>query len=307
MRAARHLIASVALAVLGVAAVPVVAHAAFPGANGRITFLSGKFNADGTETDMVRSVRPNGRGVRTLMRHTAESPTEPFGAPHWAPGGRRFALDYFGDVTIARADGSHPRRLSVGGQPNWSPDGRRLVFGAPLSETDSALFVMRTDGSGRRQLGQTFVNGGAESPALSPRGGRLAFEVYRDGAPTLWIARADGSDARPVVPGGARPAFAPDGRTLAYSYGGRVWVMPASGGRGRPVSPAQPEFTVIHGLAFSPDGRYLAYTRQFQGPDSLGPSGLFVIRRDGRGERRLPVGDLVAGPDWQPLPPRRRR
>lgn len=284
-----------------------VADAAFPGANGRIAYVHTRDNPDGTITQSVRTVRPDGRGVRVLFMRTAETPARPFYGPRWNPSGSRLVLEHLDDMAIATPRGRVLRRLGLGGQPNWSPDGRRIVFSSPLNETDTALFTVRTDGGGRRQLGSVFEDGGAESPALSPRGGRLAFEVYRNGNPTLWLARADGSDARPVLEGAARPAFSPDGRTLAFSYEGRVWLMPMAGGLPRAVTPAVEQYTVVHGLAFSPDGRRLVYARQLQAPTQLGPSNLFVIRRGGGRERRLRVGDLVGSPDWQPLPRRARR
>jgi hypothetical protein len=131
----------------------------------------------------------------------------------------------------------------------------------------------------------------------TPFGG---FEIYTAGTPTLWTARTNGTGARALVPGAARPAFSPNGRTLAFAMGDRAWVMPAAGGPAHAVSRSAPGETV-HGLAFSPDGRFLVIARQRQ-ILPLGPSQLFIVRlRDGH-ERNLHVGALAGSPDWQPLP-----
>lgn len=135
----------------------------------------------------------------------------------------------------------------------------------------------------------------------APARGRVAFELYTAGTPTLWTARTDGSGARPRVIGGARPAFSPDGRAIAFALRDRVWIMPAAGGPARPLTAPAPD-EVVHGVAFSPDGRFVVITRQRQ-VGATGPSRLIVVRRRDGHERRLPVGGTAASPDWQPIPP----
>src|ERR687897_350142 len=97
---------------LAVAALPpAAADAAFPGANGRIAFIDTEVNPDGTATQSVRSVRPNGRGVRTLISHTAEPPARPLYGPRWAPSGRRFVVEYLDAITVVSSDGRSRRAL----------------------------------------------------------------------------------------------------------------------------------------------------------------------------------------------------
>ncbi|MCB9279644.1 MAG: VCBS repeat-containing protein [Lewinellaceae bacterium] len=58
------------------------------------------------------------------------------------------------------------------------------------------------------------------SPALSPDGKRLAVTVERNGQEDLWIAGADGADARPLVesPGwDVHPRWSPDGSRLLFN------------------------------------------------------------------------------------------
>jgi Tol biopolymer transport system component len=272
--------------------------AAFPGANGRIVFVDVHTRADGTVTDRLRSIRPDGRGRRTLLRTKGNAPFTlgPF-LPRWSPNGRRIVVGFDGKVITVNARGRDRRVVASFDDtfhPSWTPDGRRLLFyGA------NALYVMAADGS-RRRLLFGGLPGNPEVPMWSPRGGRLAFEIYTSGTPTLWTARTDGGGARPVVTGGARPAFSPNGRVIAFAVRDRAWIMRATGGRARPVShPAPGE--VVHGLAFSPDGRYLVIARQRQ-VGSLGPSRLIVVRRRDGHARNLHVGPLAGSPDWQPVP-----
>jgi Tol biopolymer transport system component len=270
---------------------------AFPGANGRIVFVDRHYAADGRVVDRLRSVRPDGRGRRTLLRNILQPPVPagPF-LPRWSPSGRRIVLTLRGDVITIDARGRDRQvvaPMEEAADPSWSPGGRLLVA------RQNALFVMAPDGSGLKLL-LGGLPGNPEIPMWAPDGGRVAFEIYTAGTPTLWTARTNGTGAHPIVPGAARPAFSPDGRAIAYALGDRAWIMRAAGGHARAVSPPAPG-EVVHGLAFSPDGRFLVIARQRQ-ILPLGPSRLFVVRLRDEHERDLHVGALAGSPDWQPLP-----
>jgi Tol biopolymer transport system component len=283
---------------LGSLSFPGAALPAFPGSNGRIVFVDSHQRPDGTKASRLRSVRPDGRGVRTLLQASAPDGLfvgGPF-LPRWSPNGRRIVLAFKGKVLTVDPGGRHRRIVGDADtifHPSWTPDGGRLLFYRPNS-----LHVLAAGGSSARMLCGG-LPGNPEVPMWSARGGRLAFEIYTSGTPTLWTARTDGCDARPRVEGGARPAFSPDGRAIAFALRDRAWIMPAEGGAARAFSrPAPGE--VIHGLAFSPDGRFLVIARQRQ-VGTLGPSRLFVVRRRDGHERPLRVSRSAGSPDWQPV------
>jgi Tol biopolymer transport system component len=286
-----------ALVILALLAPPTSAFAAFPGANGRIVFADSREEANGDVTARVRTVRPDGHGLRTLLESTGPAPSGPNPAlPRWSPDGRRLVLSYRLELITMNASG-RDRRVVVpaadAADATWAPDGRLLL------PVPNGLDVLRADGSRRRTL-VGGLPGRPSSPAWAPRGGHVAFEIYSSGAPTLWTARTSGAGAHAPIADGARPAYSPDGRTLAFARRDRVWTMPAAGGRVHAVTRTAPGEVVL-AVVFSPDGRRLLFQRRRQSPD-IGPSELFLVRRSGGRERRLALGGSAGSPDWQPLP-----
>jgi WD40-like Beta Propeller Repeat len=56
---------------------------------------------------------------------------------------------------------------------------------------------------------------GDEDPSFSASGNMIAFQRRERGAATIYIAQADGWQAKPLISGG-QPAFSPDGRQLVF-------------------------------------------------------------------------------------------
>lgn len=189
--------------------------------------------------------------------------------------------------------------------PSWSPDGR-LVYYACFSPQDagdqaSGFSIQRVaypGGHPEKVIADAF------QPRLSEDGSMLAYVALTD--PTtpineLYLAGADGSDPRKLVPGDDSlwtidaPVFSPDGRAIVFSgvtnqpqastswldrlLGIRVaqahnvpsdlWMVPTAGGE-----PANLAHLNTIGLypAFSPDGHYIAFV-------SL--TGIYVMAPDG--------------------------
>jgi hypothetical protein len=148
------------------------------------------------------------------------------GTAHAQPSGLRvlYASDWTGQMQIFAAD------------PSGRAPVRQLTFARPDTACSSAAAC------------------GYTRPQTSPDGRSLAFwsASYLGGEATLWLARADGTGARPVATGFVA-AWAPDSRRLAYSTTDGIHVLTIAG-TDRIVDRA-----TTQALAWSPDGSALAF------------------------------------------------
>jgi Tol biopolymer transport system component len=238
-----------------------------------------------------------------------------------------------------RADGSHPRRITSGGRsfhPVWAPRGGRIFFARGprgfCSSGTSSIWSMRPDGSDQSRVTDV-VAGRSEIPgSFSPGGGTLAFtrvtmeplgEQGRvQNGREVWAMAPDGSGARRLAERAADPAFAPDGRRIAFasdrdengelSYGDRtfsaneLYVMTADGSsprrltRTRGLDEARPSWL--------PSGERIAYER---GRVTGNARGVVVMEANGDGSCSRPIirdrrlHTWHAAPAWRPGDARR--
>ena len=295
----------VALTVLALILVSAsAADAAFPGANGRIVFVSTRASGADQDGDLY-TIRADGKRVMTL---TANRKFEL--SPSWSPGGKRIAFSRYDRtyaIHVMRADGTGVRKVtSPPGQaptwwkdfsPTWSPSGRRIAFvRQPPSPSKSylagELFVVNADGTGLRRLPLPAGEYGGLS--WSPDGSRFAYLRQQH----LYVVRADGSDTRQLFASESMLQgfdWSPDGKRIAVSvdlYPTHAILVGNVDGSGEDV--LVPDVRA-QDLAWSPDGRAIAFQTS---------------------DLRIAVADLTSGnvrmlesgrtqgadflPDWQP-------
>jgi Tol biopolymer transport system component len=214
-----------------------------------------------------------------------------YGQPVLSPDGRLLVFSRLSarGLWLVHTNGRGLRRLTLAGAPaDWAPDGKALVL------TDEAAILVQPLRGRERVVarGEDVV-----SPTWSPDGRWIAYVAQggRAAQKGLWVVRPNGKQRHRVSRDALSTlAWSPDGRSLAYGtakgaavvgLGGRVRALPLG-------------FAASVG-AWSPDGRRLALAGH-RGDD---PDQIWIVRRDGRGLRRLTNAGRNAVVGWTALAP----
>ncbi|HST26337.1 MAG TPA: hypothetical protein VLJ76_10110, partial [Gaiellaceae bacterium] len=181
-----------------------------------------------------------------------------------------------------KPDGTGLRRFPAGVQGTPSPDASHFV-----SEQDagdgSILTVVRADGGVilTRQSGDRIG-----PPIWSADGTRLAYAAGN----TIVVAGLDGS--KRVFPRIYQPptlaAWSPAGDTLLYETTS-LFALSLATGKSMRIGPN------VESPAYSPDGRFIAYAAQGPCLGYGGRTGIYVMRADGSGVRRLTNSCAIVG------------
>jgi Tol biopolymer transport system component len=204
-------------------------------------------------------------------RSEASRPTLAVGgveSPVWSPSGDKIAFafersDGTLDIEVLNLRTGKTADLTRGMgrtfEPAWSPDGRWLTFSGPdPNKSDyGALYLMRTDGSGRRLLAHQ-----ARESAWSPDGKTIVywFEDYAEPEQLRYITPVGRDSGRVVIGGNLAikfPFWSPRGTSVCFhSQGGAgpVYCINRNG---------QDRHVVLRGRAavgtWSSDWRYVVY------------------------------------------------
>jgi Tol biopolymer transport system component len=183
-----------------------------------------------------------------------------------SPDGTKFVLmSPRGHLHLATAEGGRPRLLTedqvLDRHPRWSPDGRWIAFQSNRGGSYS-VWLVRADGQGLRELPRgtgdllypvwspdgdqlvvwdTAIAGGrivrvgdeamlAESLPSTAQGGFVPSDWSPDGrviagtvAGSVWLYSVDGHSYTQLKPG-TNPAWLSDSRRLVYAYGGDLYI-----------------------------------------------------------------------------------
>jgi TolB protein len=279
-------------------AFPLTAHAAFPGANGKIAFASDR---DGDFEIYV--MNPDGSGVTQLTFNSALD-----FAPAWSPDGTQIAFlsdrDGNNEIYVMNADGSGQSRLtnnpSSDFAPQWSPDGTKIVFGSERVGVVPEVYVMNADGSGQTNL----TNNPADDQGgnWSPDGTKIMFISNRDGNWELYVMNPDGSSQTRLTTNSwddADADWSPDGtKIVTMSDRDGNWELYGMNADGTGLTRLTNNLFTDFNPSWSPDGTKIAFTRHQDGNYEI-----YVMNADGTGQTNLtnnPAGDDSSA--WQPLP-----
>src|SRR5919197_651512 len=229
------------------------------------------------------------------------------------PVGRRFTIPLIALAAVVAASCSGAATHSPS-----APDSRAIPSAPPVAPRAAykcrvafdyrrAIWVMKADGSGRRQLTRPGA-GNDFDPSWSPDGKRIVFRTSRGrykrdpggiGAEGIFaiedgilLMNPDGTNVRDLgLPTGGNECatWSPDGSKLAFCHHGgdgnwAVWTVNADGSDPRQLT--HPTLTLPRGSGgdspgpWSPDGKRLSY---YSGT----ARDLFVINADGTHARRI--------------------
>jgi Tol biopolymer transport system component len=202
-----------------------------------------------------------------------------------------------GDFSIwaADPDGTHQRRLTTVPSffSDWSPDGRRIAFDF-VDDVGVHIATMAPDGGQQRQL----TSGPAiqEVPKWSPDGRWITFDaapVFPDDpafSTSIWVIRADGSDARQLTRDGfdVEPVFSPDGTRVVF---GRITGVSAQGDQMEALYVVNTDGTGLHQIVapraglehpdWSPDGRLISFNIAPEAAAASESGSVMVVHPDG--------------------------
>jgi Tol biopolymer transport system component len=308
---------------LALALLPATAHAAFPGASGKIAFV---------QSNKIWTVNPDGSDPTQITAGTDAGPA-------WSPDGTKIAFHRVrpgctptpcDDIYVANPDGSNVTLAITAAQfPAWSPTGQEMVFmaGAPKSTAEYGhIWKSNVDGTNRTLLynwedadiygigGPAWVPDATATIAFHE--GTLASACNPDleecanlYPEALYTTPATMYTQLPGGPGtpGAGPNWSPDARKFAFytplqhpefpvgDLGGRIGTVNRDGSGRVLLTPGAGGYVETPGFdkqpAWSPDGSRIAFERN--------ADGLHVINADGTGDTR--ISTVGRDPDWQPV------
>ena len=142
-------------------------------------------------------------------------------------------------------------------EPAWSPDGQRVAYASDASG-NSDIWVQTVRDHRARRI--TTADEEDSQPDWTPDGRSIVFRSERAGG-GLFVAPADGGEARQLTTFGYRPRCSPDGRSVLFASSGhpggtnRWFITNLSGGEPLPLRPEHLDPLRASDAAWRPDGR----------------------------------------------------
>ena len=211
------------------------------------------------------------------------------------------------EICIVDYDGYNIQPFTHNGSnnlfPNWAPDNSKLAFVSYRTGKPEINIVSYVDGS---RVSFPMFNSLASTPAISPDGARIAFDLRTTrpaGDTDIFISKLDGSERHNITNNPAldtSATWSPSGKQIAFSSsregrGGQIFVCDIDGANVRRIVK---EGGDAASPSWSPDGRWLA----FQWKPYLSTNYDLFIAEIGSGSiRQLTSGSgSNESPSWAP-------
>lgn len=297
------IVVSLALGCSALGSIGAPVRAVYPGANGRVVFMS---TMDPGPDPEIFSMKPDGTDVKQLTENDLSE-----GYPCVSPDGSEiaFSADVLADSEIFTmpVDGNtDPVQLTENESndfdPCWSPNGQKLIY---WSATGESSFLQKMDASGGNPVQITPTNGHFAHPVWSVTG-RIAADRNAE----IVTLKPDGSDVKRLTHNDVTdflPDWSPDGKKIVFTTirGSNYDAIVVDADGSHRVNVTHTDKKAEARAVWSPDGRRIAFNQDFA-PKGVPESDVMTIRADGTDRRNL-TGYLDAvdapsyeyWPDWQ--------
>ena len=225
--------------------------------------------------------------------------------PDWDRTGTRIAYTgYAGgnpDAYVADLSKGRIRRISarpgINTGPSFSPTDDRLALTMSPGGDPDIFTIDSTTGRSTERI--TRSAGIDVSPTWSPDGSRIAFVSERSGGAQIYVANADGSDARRVTFQGTHntdPAWSPDGKHIAFVSRQGVFDVFVVRLEDNKITRITQGMRDNEDPTWSPDGHYLAFSST-----RTGAAHIWMSTLNGVHQVQLTQGKGgYTNPDWSP-------
>jgi Tol biopolymer transport system component len=205
--------------------------------------------------------------------------------------------------------------------PDWSPDDRSIAVSAGVSAEFPGIVLVDVASDSVRTVRSDSVS--YRCPSWAPSGNRLVVAAYRNGVSALLVLNRDGTLRDTLVRSDSTyldcPQWSPRGKEILYTVfhgsGRSGWERPAFHSNlavlsldSRRIHQLTQDAGLTNYGRWSADGEWIVFQSDRASPPTTDASDavrmlraleLYVIRRDGRGLRRLTRNtQFDAHPSW---------
>jgi len=145
------------------------------------------------------------------------------------------------------------RQDATESDPAWSPDGKSIAFITSVHGIQQ-VFTKAIDAPEAAQVTHSATQ--CRSPFWSPDGSTIYFASNNN----LWSVPGSGGPSELVLEHVGRAMIHPDGKTLAFVRGGKLWIGGLKGEQPREFGAAPFPNSQVQFVRISPDGSKLAVT-----------------------------------------------
>jgi Tol biopolymer transport system component len=231
--------------------------------------------------------------------------------PVWSPDGHKIVFlgtsnQDTSQLFVMDAQGGQRRALTHGAgydesSPVWSADGSYIAFTREKitqGQHSSAVFTIRTDGAGTKNISGWATDKEYRTPSWSPDGRRLVYEQHKAGSPPSLIIKnlengqtkklVDLSDDTP-----SEVSWSPSGKKILYTDSfDEVYTIWPDGSHRSVISDGD-----SYQASWSPDGKRIAFLEDFDGEN------ISISGEDGS-VSWLPIHkegvQQIGSPSWSP-------